>query len=59
MKRIFIAYTDLTLFDVADLVNKYEGYFDADRQQVVFPFNPELAEELENRGIRFKVEMIG
>jgi len=57
VKRILIDYKHI-LGDVIDLVEKYEGYFDGDRHAAVLPWSEELIEELENRGIEFKVEVM-
>jgi len=58
MRRVFVSYEDAALIDILDLVKRYNGYFDGDRRAVVFPHHEELVEELENRGIRFAVEVV-
>ena len=57
VKRVLVHYRDATFSDIHDLIYSFGGYFDADRRCAVFPFDEELIEELENRGIRFKVEV--
>lgn len=57
-RRVFVRYSDAALVDVIDLVNRFGGYFDGDLECVVLPFNEELVEEMESRGIRFKVEVV-
>ncbi len=65
MKRVLVGY-EARLYDVIDLVELFEGYFDADLRVAVFTFNLDLVEhearfewlieELENRGIAFKID---
>jgi hypothetical protein len=58
LRRVLIRYSDTTWNDIRDLMYSYGGYFDGDRREIVMPFSEELVEELENRGIRFTVELL-
>jgi len=58
MKIILVSYFACSLLDIYDLVDVYDGYFDGGKQAVVFPYSEELIEELENRGIQFKVVLL-
>jgi len=58
LRRVLIQYKDATWNDIRDLMYSYGGYFDGDRRVIVIPFSEELVEELENRGIRFTVELL-
>jgi len=58
MRIILVPFSVCSLSEICDLLEAYEGYFDGDRHAAVFPFNEELVEELENRGIRFKVVVL-
>jgi len=53
--KIAVRYEDATLVDTIDLVAKSGGYFDADVQAAVLPYSEEVAEELENRGVKFRL----
>jgi len=57
MKIILVPFS-VCFSEIYDLVDSFCGYFDGDKLAVVFPFNEELAEELENRGIRFEVVVL-
>lgn len=55
--RVIISYNNITFFDIYDLMTYYGGYFDGDRKAVVLPYNDDLVEELECRGVKFRVEI--
>jgi len=55
---VIVHYSACPLSEIIDLVREYEGYFDGDRRCVIFHFHDALVEELDNRGIRFKVVVL-
>ena len=58
MKRIMISYEAVSLMDIYDLMETFEGYCDGDREAVVLPYDEELVDELECRGIQYVVEVM-
>lgn len=57
-KKVVVEYSKIVVIDAVDLVGRFGGFFDGDVGCVVFPFGDEVVEELENRGIEFRVEEV-
>jgi len=58
MKRVIVSYKENPLTAISDLVWAFSGYFNTSAQVAVLPYSEDLVDELERRGIKFRVEVI-
>ena len=58
MKRILVEFSKINFSDAYELIDTFGGYVDGDKRAVIFPYSSELVEELENRSIKFTMEVL-